>query len=931
MTGTTQKRAGSVRCTAIVATACLLALVSLSEAAWSNELDVRIDTHKAAADEFFEITVVYTGEEEAQLSPPNLEKFSVEQPSHRCGTSIQCVNTNCSASKNCTVLYRLFPKRTGRLTIPPFKLVRAVKSGQLQTLAQSKPITIQVTAAGTGKKRKSVRQGRRSRRPGTQRKLESRKARRRQARIPTDKSATYESTDLQSLERFGQYDLFIVPVLRRPWAFVNQPFVVDFVLFVNAEKDSPVQEIDVRQMGLELHEVVGFGKEEVEHSNEQAEVTIGSNKYASVVAERYIYTPMSPGTNALPGGTAHVAGVVEVTDPFWGPTRRRHRFTLAVPQITMPVRDVPAQRPAGFDMGNIGNFAISNLELPQAQPAGSWMMLKYTVEGTGNLFSVAPPGIDNVPDLSQRPVHVDRSQVVRDHEGLSGIVKVQIPIRLERAGKHQLPPLKLVWFDPETEQFEAQTVTIPAITTTRPVAANGNTPALLSEELEGIITDGDFSTVPATGSLLSFWWILGWAILVPLSWLLCLLFTAVFRFMTRDTSRRRVRLAFQASRLSLQEAEEAMKAGRNGEFFAAIAKALGSALDGGFGISIGSTTQDGVHSNLVRQGASADLADKVRTELENAEFARFAPSAVKTEDLKETMSRSNQLVHLLERASIGSGRSANRAVRSLAILAALLVALGGAGTRHAHAAGDAPDDAELYSQGNQAYLDGQYETAKDQYQALLTRLPHQHPALLFNLGNCAYKLGRLGLATYYYRLTESSDGEVGRRAAANLRLTRSALLEKYKSRMEKGQVRYDESHGLWYALANLLSTTVSGSLFLLFSALLFAGMYMWAFARRNTRSALGRLLTLSFLAPALLSGALYFGAEGMARTYSFGIVVAQDARILDSPSEEAPGDPLPEGLEVRLLMHNEAGYFKVRLSDGKVGYAPDNEVWSLQP
>ena len=242
----------------------------------------------------------------------------------------------------------------------------------------------------------------------------------------------------------------------------------------------------------------------------------------------------------------------------------------------------------------------------------------------------------------------------------------------------------------------------------------------------------------------------------------------------------------------------------------------------------------------------------------------------------------------------------------------------------------APGPEQTYEQANQAYFDGDYLRAKKLYQRLLEETRSEHPAILLNLGNCAHSLGKYGVASYYFRkAAREGDDRVAARAQANLEVTRKALLEKYRKKIEKGIIRYDESHGAAYALFTLVSPVTSGAVFLAFSLVLFVALFTWTFSRRENAKTLARATFLSALAPCLAVAVLYFGNGWVEHSFELGVVIVEDARLLDAPSTDAPGEPLPEGLETRILTHNEAGFYKVELSDGKVGYATDSEVWPL--
>jgi tetratricopeptide (TPR) repeat protein len=237
---------------------------------------------------------------------------------------------------------------------------------------------------------------------------------------------------------------------------------------------------------------------------------------------------------------------------------------------------------------------------------------------------------------------------------------------------------------------------------------------------------------------------------------------------------------------------------------------------------------------------------------------------------------------------------------------------------------------ESYAAANQAYFDGHHEEAAGLYEPLLKTAGGAAAAIAFNLGNCAYQREQYGKAVYYYRQAMAGrDDETSAKASGNLEKARRALFEKHKKRIEKGIVRYDESHGVWHAIFTLIPTGVSLGLFLLFSGLLFGAMFAWAFARGQTVVSAARTVFLSVLAPALAAGGFYFGRTAVEQTHQFGIVVSDTALLHDAPDEDAPGTSLAEGLEVRILLRNESGFYKLEMSDGKTGYADEADVWRL--
>jgi len=242
----------------------------------------------------------------------------------------------------------------------------------------------------------------------------------------------------------------------------------------------------------------------------------------------------------------------------------------------------------------------------------------------------------------------------------------------------------------------------------------------------------------------------------------------------------------------------------------------------------------------------------------------------------------------------------------------------------------AEEPASMYDRANRAYFDGEYGEAASLYQETLTELGRPVPALLYNLGNCNYRTEQYGKAVYYYeRALLFAGPATADRATLNLDKTKTALRARYKKELEKGLFRYDESHGIWYVIFTLVDTTPSLVAFLLLSLLMFASLFVWTFVGRPAANSIARTVFLSVLVPTLVLGALHFGRIAVESNCRFGVVVSDDAMVRDAPDEDAPGSRLPEGLEVRILLHNEAGFYKLELSDGSRGYAGDSKVWAL--
>ena len=240
------------------------------------------------------------------------------------------------------------------------------------------------------------------------------------------------------------------------------------------------------------------------------------------------------------------------------------------------------------------------------------------------------------------------------------------------------------------------------------------------------------------------------------------------------------------------------------------------------------------------------------------------------------------------------------------------------------AAAEAP--VTSFEAANKAYFDGDYATARKGYEALVGELG-EAPTLLYNLGTCSYQLERFGWAIYYFeRVRRIGSSELAGRATQNLAACSKALQGKYKAKIEKGVYRYDSGHGIWYAVFTLLPPLLGLVLFLLFLVPLLATLFLWTFARNKALATTGRIVFLSCLFPALILGTLYFGGIQFEASHTFAVVVSPNAQLYEAADRKSPATPLPEGLEVRVKLHNEQGFYKIERGGNEVGYAAEEDV-----
>jgi tetratricopeptide (TPR) repeat protein len=208
-----------------------------------------------------------------------------------------------------------------------------------------------------------------------------------------------------------------------------------------------------------------------------------------------------------------------------------------------------------------------------------------------------------------------------------------------------------------------------------------------------------------------------------------------------------------------------------------------------------------------------------------------------------------------------------------------------------------------------------YERALDRFLTVLEEGGARNARLLYNIGNTYFLLGDLGRAVLYLRRAELLD-PADRNLQHNLRFVRSQRPDRLAPDQLSAAAR---TVLFWhYQLPRPLKLYLFTAAFAA-GCLLGAWVLLGGAGRRRGRwwyAALGG-------AALLLLGSLLAGGAG-ARSRRDGVVLAGEvvARKGDGTAYQSSFvDPLHAGTEFRLL-EVRAGWYRIRLSDGRTAWIP---------
>jgi tetratricopeptide (TPR) repeat protein len=231
----------------------------------------------------------------------------------------------------------------------------------------------------------------------------------------------------------------------------------------------------------------------------------------------------------------------------------------------------------------------------------------------------------------------------------------------------------------------------------------------------------------------------------------------------------------------------------------------------------------------------------------------------------------------------------------------------------------AGDIDSLFRAGNKLYESEMYDDAVKNYEMIIQQRIH-NASVYYNLGNCYYKKGQIGLAILNYEKAKRLS-PLDEDVDINLRFAVRQTIDK-QAEAEKGIML----RVLW-KLINLFPMDRTT---LLMSALYFLGLGLFTlrmFASIRLRQPLLALaLTLLFVSLLLGSSLLYriYSNE----TQRYGIVISQAVSVKNAPDGDQVLFKVHEGLKFRINKKHQ-GWCFVSLPNGNAGWIPETDLGEI--
>jgi hypothetical protein len=417
--------------------------------------------------------------------------------------------------------------------------------------------------------------------------------------------------------------------------WLGEQIRAQLVLYVN-------RELGVRDFEASDVNPQGFWKVERNKRTRARLVQFGQKVYAAESIYDQQLFPLRAGMLKLPA----VDTTMTVSTRSFG-RRRSQRVQRRAEALALTIKRLPSQgRPANFAGPAVGRVRIEAQSNRTKVKAEDGLQLTITTRVEGLIENVPEVQLPDVPGLRIFPPAATTKTTVRG-DTVSGLRRQTWLIKPTKTGRIKIPAVSLPWFSPKHGAYRtARSRPVHLNITGTPRAAPSSDAAVAGDDapkLRSVRAEVDLS--PAHGAVHR----------APLFYLVIFVPPLAFfglllagRMRSRRDASAGSRAARRAGRDALA-ALDAAKAQPPSKAYGAIAHALETFLSTRFERPFKGLTHGQLSDALAALGVPAGTATELIEELENCDFARFAPGS-DSGDVAAAAARATKLINAIEQA-----------------------------------------------------------------------------------------------------------------------------------------------------------------------------------------------------------------------------------------------------------------------------------------
>ena len=792
-------------------------------------------------------------------------------PSMSVQRSLTSVNGHASTSSTIGYTYVLSASKKGSFTIPEATIW--LDNGK--TIRSQKRTVRVVDNPYGGQSQGGQSQGRSSQRRAQQ-------------------STKYAGDDITSK------DLFIKVSTNKNKVYEQEPVLLTYKVY---------SAVDLTQLDVKMPDVAGFLTEEIAlpRGRSFSIENIGGRIYRTATWSKYVLYPQKSGNLEIPSLTFN--GVVmqreRNVDPFEaffnGGGYVEVNKKIKAPSLTLHVEPLP-ERPDNFS-GAVGKFDISAKLDKEEIKANNAVTLSVEISGHGNMKLITCPEPELPNDFDKYdPRTTDKTQLTEG--GASGSMIYDFIIVPRNMGKYEIPALEFTYFDSSEKKYKTlktQKFVIDVQKGDGKSSSVDDFSNLKDRDIRGIKKG---SAEHRSADRLFFGSTSYWIVLIITS-LIFIALLIIFRrraIENADIVKLKGKRANSVAVKRLRKADKLMKAGRDGEFFDEVLRALWGYVSDKLNMPSEKLLRENVEENLLGSGVGEQTVRKFIEALDECEFERYAPGD-KGVSMNKTFD--SAMTAIMEIETDMRNKKKNKSSKSLVILMLLML------VPCTMNAGDKIDADALYSNGN-------YKQAVVEYENLLQE--GESAELYYNLGNAYYRLNNITRAVINYeRALLLSPGD--RDIKFNLEMARSKTADKMASSSEMFFVTF------YKALVNTMSVdgwAITAVVSIILSLIL---ILLYLFSSHIMIRKIGFFGSAILLVLFLFSNLFAFQQKEQITNRTGAVVISSSTEVRKTPSDTSTElMEIHEGTHVDIKDATMKEWFGVKLSDGTEGWVRKEAV-----
>ena len=398
-------------------------------------------------------------------------------------------------------------------------------------------------------------------------------------------------------------------------------------------------QVNLTALNGDIPDLKGFHTQEVELPNQKTftlEHYNGRN-YNTTIWRQLVLFPQQTGKIEIPSVTFEgtVSQIVASADPFDaffnGGNYVNINKNIVTPKLTIDVKELPAGKPANFS-GGVGEFTLSSSISTQELKTNDAVTIKLVISGTGNMKLINTPEVGFPQDFEIYDPKVD-NKFNLTRNGLSGNKVIEYLAIPRHAGTYTIPPIEFSYFDLKSQSYK----TLKTDAYTLNVAkGEGNSDQVVAnftskEDLKVLgqdiryIKTGDTQLTKKDdyffGSTSYYLWYI-----VPLALFIALMIINRKQAMENaNVAKVRTKKANKVATKRMKNAGKLLAEKKSEAFYDEVLKALWGYISDKLSMPVSQLSKDNIEEELQKHQVADELIKEFINNLNECEFARYAP------------------------------------------------------------------------------------------------------------------------------------------------------------------------------------------------------------------------------------------------------------------------------------------------------------------